>query len=100
MPEWFGQYSVEAEDGKTGSMLEFYRHIVALRKQLQTKEEVKWIGHGLFSKVIHFARPNGWQSITNFGKKPVKLPTGKLISSSIPLVDGKLPASATAWLQA
>ncbi|MEY4618440.1 MAG: hypothetical protein RL101_626 [Actinomycetota bacterium] len=100
MPNWFGKYSVEAEDGKAGSMLEFYRHIVALRKQLQTKEEVKWIGHGIFSKVIHFARPNGWQSITNFGTKAVKLPNGKLISSSIPLVDGKLPANATAWLQA
>ena len=100
MPEWYGKYSVAAEDGHKGSFLEFYREIVALRKKLQTKEEIKWIGHGLFSKVIHFARPNGWQSITNFGSKPVKLPAGKLLSSSTPLVDGKLPANATAWLQA
>lgn len=100
MPEWYGKYSVAAEDGQKGSFLEFYREIVALRKKLQTKEEIKWIGHGLFSKVIHFARPNGWQSITNFGSKPVKLPAGKLLSSSTPLVDGKLPANATAWLQA
>ena len=100
MPQWYGKYSVAAEDGQKGSFLEFYREIVALRKKLQTKEEIKWIGHGLFSKVIHFARPNGWQSITNFGSKPVKLPAGKLLSSSTPLVDGKLPANATAWLQA
>ena len=100
MPSWYGQYSVEAEDGKKGSMLEFYREIMALRKSLQTKEEITWIGHGLFSKVVHFARPNGWQSITNMGTKSVKLPAGKLLLSSTPLVDGKLPANATAWLQA
>jgi alpha-glucosidase len=100
MPSWFGKYSVEAEDGKKGSVLEFYREIMSLRKQLQTKEEIHWIGHGPFSKVVHFARPNGWHSVTNFGSKPVKLPNGKLLSSSTPLVDGKLPANATAWLQA
>jgi alpha-glucosidase len=98
MPSWYGEYSVEAEDGKADSFLEFYRHIVALRKKLQTKEDIQWIGHGFFSKVLHFARPNGWHSITNFGSKPVKLPAGKLLSSSTPLVDGKLPANATAWL--
>ena len=100
MPAWYGQYSVQSEFGKAGTVLSFYQETVALRKSLQTKEDVQWISHGFFSKVIHFARPNGWQSITNFGSKPVKLPVGKLLSSSTPLVDGKLPANATAWLQA
>jgi alpha-glucosidase len=37
--------------------------------------------------------------MTNFGAKPVKLPKGQLLIASAELVDGKLPANATAWLQ-
>jgi alpha-glucosidase len=48
---------------------------------------------------MHFKRPNGWQSITNFGSKPAKLPAGKVLASSMPLVDGKLPANATVWIK-
>jgi alpha-glucosidase len=34
----------------------------------------------------------------NTGKRPVALPDGELILASAPLVDGKLPANAAAWL--
>jgi alpha-glucosidase len=49
--------------------------------------------------VLHFARPNGWNSFTNFGKSLVKLPKGKVLLSSQPLVGGKVPGETTVWLQ-
>ena len=98
-PKWFGDWSVEAEDGVAGSTLEFYREVLALRRKLQTAETFKWVWH--FNKqIVHFARPNGWQSVTNFSQKLVKLPKGKLLASSEPLVGGKLAPNSTAWLQA
>jgi alpha-glucosidase len=76
-----------------------YRAALKLRHELQTEEQLKWVWH--FNKnVLNFKRPNGWQSITNFGAKPAKLPKGKVLLSSAPIVDGKLPANATAWIQA
>jgi alpha-glucosidase len=99
-PEWFGNSSVEAQDGVQGSTLELYRELLLLRKQLQTTENHTWINHWLQPGVLHFMRNNGWHSVTNFGDKPVKLPKGELLATSMPLVDGKLPANATAWVKA
>jgi alpha-glucosidase len=98
-PEWFKDWNVQSESGVEGSTLELYRAALKLRRSLQSTEQLKWVWH--FNKsVLHFKRPNGWQSITNFGSKPVKLPKGKLLISSEPLVDGKLAANSTAWIQA
>jgi alpha-glucosidase len=98
-PEWFKEWNVEKEDGVAGSTLELYRAALKIRKQLQCEEKLTWVNHLFNRNVLHFKRANGWQSITNFGSKPVKLPKGKLLLSSAPIVDGKLPANATAWLQ-
>ncbi len=98
-PAWFKEWNVQAQAGVEGSTLEMYRAALKLRHELQTEEQLKWVWH--FNKnVLHFKRPNGWQSITNFGSKPAKLPKGKVLLSSAPIVDGKLPANATAWIQA
>lgn len=97
-PKWYGDWSVEAEDGVAGSTLELYREILALRRQLQTEETFKWVWH-FNSKIVHFARPNGWQSVTNFSAKPVRLPKGQLLASSEPLMNGKLAPNSTAWLK-
>lgn len=99
-PEWYGNESVEAQDGVKGSTLELYRQVIALRKQLETTEDYSWVTHPLNPSLLHFKRPSGWHSVTNFGSKPAKLPKGKLLASSKPLVEGKLPVNATAWLQA
>jgi alpha-glucosidase len=93
---WFPAYAVEFEEKQAGSTLKMYREMLALRKQLQGEETLEWV-HGS-SKVVHFERPGGWHSITNFGKKPVALPSGNVMISSGPLHDGKLPANTTAWV--
>ena len=68
-----------------------------LRGSLQTEEQLKWLNHRN-DAVLHFIRPNGWQSITNFGTEPVDLPAGTVVVSSSPLKNGKLPADTTAWI--
>lgn len=97
-PEWFGKFSVEAEDGKRGSTLEFYRRAFAVRRDVLTDEKITWVNHFFNRNIIHFRRSNGWQSITNFGSKPVSLPAGQVILTSRPLVKGKLGPNTTAWV--
>ena len=99
MPADFGKYSVEANEADANSVLNLYRTAIAMRKGLQCAEEIKFIFNWNRS-VLHFARPNGWQSFTNFGKSPVKLPKGKVLLSSQPLVGSQVPGETTVWLQA
>ena len=99
-PEWYKNYAVDVQDNNPNSTLTLYRRAIQLRKSLQTTEDLTWIKHWLNKNLLHFKRPNGWHSITNFGTKPVKLPKGRVLLSNLPLVDGKLPANATAWVQA
>ncbi|HLP23710.1 MAG TPA: glycoside hydrolase family 13 protein [Microbacteriaceae bacterium] len=95
-PAWFGSMSVEAQEGDSSSTLALYRSALALRKELLSTENLTW-GNSK-GKVVHFVRDNGWHNVTNFGDKPVALPEGTVRLSSAPLVDGKLPGNATAWV--
>jgi alpha-glucosidase len=95
-PDWFSDYSVEIQDGVMGSTLELYRSAIALRKKLQAAEDLTWVKSP--RNTVHFSRPGGWHSFTNFGAKPVTLPAGTIILASAPVVDGKLPGNSTAWV--
>ncbi|AOY56593.1 glycoside hydrolase family 13 protein [Candidatus Rhodoluna planktonica] len=97
-PSWFADVAVDKQDGVEGSTLELYRQALSLRRKLQTVEELRWVNHIFNNKVVHFVRPNGWQSITNFGEKLVKLPAGNVVLTSQPLVDGKIGPNTTVWL--
>jgi len=97
-PSWFADFSVEAEDGVPGSTLELYRAALKLRRELQGAEDLTWEDSP--RKTVHFSRPGGWHSFTNFRKRPVKIPTGEVLLSSKPLVDGELPGNATVWFKA
>ncbi|MGV0110000.1 glycoside hydrolase family 13 protein [Arthrobacter sp. CP30] len=96
-PAWFGEYAVEVQEGDPGSHLSFYRRALDLRRELQGDEDFTW-EDGTAADVLHFTRPSGWQSITNFGSAPVDLPAGRVLLSSSPLEGGKLPGDTTAWL--
>jgi alpha-glucosidase len=95
-PSWFAGYSVEFEETQEDSTLKLYRQALSLRKELLSTEELTW--QASKPKFVHFSRENGWHSVTNFGKKPVALPEGTVRLTSAPLVDGKLPGYATAWI--
>ena len=96
-PQWFANHAVDKQDGIKGSTLSLYREALALRKKLQTSEELEWIPT-TNPEVIHFIRPNGWQCIMNFNTKSYKLPAGKVVLSSAPIVGGKIGANTTVWL--
>jgi hypothetical protein len=53
---------------------------------------------GINGQVLHFGRPGGWRSVTNFGPRPVPIPRGTVVVASGPLQDGLLPADTTAWI--
>jgi alpha-glucosidase len=97
-PDWFSKYAVEAQDGTENSTLELYRKALKLRRELQSDEDLEWVETGN-PGVLHFRRPGGWQSVTNFGDTAVDLPAGTVLVSSSPLEHGKLGANSTAWLR-
>ncbi|ALE05211.1 alpha-amylase [Arthrobacter sp. ERGS1:01] len=96
-PAWFADAAVSVQDTAADSTLNLYRKALELRRHLQGAEQLDWVENAN-PDVLHFARPDGWNVVTNFGATAVELPAGTVALSSVPLVDGKLPAAATAWL--
>jgi alpha-glucosidase len=97
-PGWFAGCSVEAEESDPESTLSLYRRALHLRRELrEAGEGLAWIEPD-GSNVLHFRRPGGWHSLTNFGPQPVAVPQGEVVLSSAPLVDGLLPSDTTAWV--
>jgi alpha-glucosidase len=97
-PASFAQYSVDVQSGQSGSTLELYRAALKLRRELQSTEDYEWIATGS-ADVLHFARTNGWQSVTNFGSNPVHIPTGAVVLASAALDGALLPPYSTVWLK-
>ena len=97
-PAWFKDLSASIQSGIKGTTLEMYREALALRKVLQTEEELNWIPTKSV-EVLHFARPNGWHCIMNFNSKPYKMPKGEILISSGPLKVGKIPPNTTIWFR-
>ncbi len=98
-PAWFGDFSVEAENGVANSPLEVFRTALKLRRELQCAEEITW-HKTTRDNVLHFSRPNGWNCIINFKGGKYPMPKGEVLVSSQPLVDGKIPPATTVWFKA
>jgi alpha-glucosidase len=95
-PVWFGPHAVEAQEAAADSTLSMYRQALALRAKLQGAETLEWLASA--GTVLHFTRPGGWHSVTNFGATSVGLPSGSVVLSSGALDGDRLPADTTAWL--
>ncbi len=112
-PKWFADYSVEIETQHDLSPLSTFRKALALRKTLQSTEEMSWHETG-DDDVLHFSRPNGWHCITNFGGGFYNFGNlGQVVHSSQPLAQsgiymahgkmsegGELPPATTVWIKA
>lgn len=98
-PEWFGRHAVDVEAADPSSTLSLYREALRLRHELQTAERMEWIETGR-PDVLRFARPNGWQVVTNFGTEQFDLgaDAADVVLSTVALVDGALPGDASAWI--
>jgi alpha-glucosidase len=95
-PAGFSRSAVAAQEGISGSTLEFYREALRVRRQLQTGEQLTWVETD-DPEVLHFVRPGGWHCITNFGSLPIALPDGVVRLSSGQHVPGVLPGETTVW---
>jgi glycosidase len=89
--------SVAAQEHDPDSTLSLYRQALAWRRKLQAAESLEWMP-GTNGQVLHFGRPGGWRSVTNFGPRAVPLPPGTVVLASAPLQAGLLPADTTAWV--
>jgi len=96
-PAWFGPLSVQAQEHDPASTLVMYRQALGWRRRLRTAESLEWVPGG-DGQVLHFSRPGGWQSVTNFGSLAVPLPHGTVLVASALLADGQLPPDTTAWI--
>ena len=97
-PNWFTDFAVSAQSGVKNSTLELYRRALALRKKYQSTEDLTWVKTA-DPEVLHFARANGWHCIMNFSGKLHELPAGKVLITSGPLKDGKLPKDTCIWIK-
>ena len=96
-PAGFAPLAVAAQLDDPGSTLSLYRRALALRHELQTDETLDWVPTGA-ADVLHFARPGGWECVTNFGTEPVALPAGDVRVASGRLDGDRLPGETTVWL--
>lgn len=96
-PSWFSDYAVEVEAADPASTLSLYREALRLRRRLQTEEALEWIETGR-ADVLRFARPNGWQVVTNFGSEPLDLGADAAHVVLGPVIDGALPGDSTVWI--
>lgn len=85
------------QKGDCTSTLEFYRRSLRLRRELMLGAgALEWVE--AIPTLLRFNR--GWLTVlTNFGEEDVPLPDGRLVLASSPLVDGRVPADTTVWVE-
>lgn len=96
-PAWFAESAVDVEAADPSSTLSLYREALRLRHELQTEESLEWIETGR-PDVLRFARPNGWQIVTNFGTEPFDLGADAADVVLGTVVDEAVPADSTVWI--
>ncbi|WP_150307558.1 glycoside hydrolase family 13 protein [Planctomonas psychrotolerans] len=96
-PAWFASSAVDVEERLPHSTLTLYRRALNLRSELQTDEQLEWMDTGR-NEVLRFARPNGWQVVTNFGTEPFELDRADVVLASDDAPLGIVPGETTVWL--
>ena len=97
-PRRWADLTVEAESGDPSSMLSLYRRMLAIRHELpELAGEFAWLSSE--PDVLAFSRGGRFICLSNLSQVAVRLPADcSLLLASAPVIDGSLPADATAWL--
>ncbi|MEU6646399.1 alpha-amylase family glycosyl hydrolase [Saccharomonospora sp. NPDC046836] len=99
VPAEWATLTVETQLEDESSTLSLYRRALQLRREHPacTGDEVEWYGAppGCFA---YRRRPGGLVCALNTSAAPVPVPRGEVLLSSAPMVAGRLPADAAAWL--
>ncbi|HEY9310763.1 glycoside hydrolase family 13 protein [Williamsia sp.] len=99
IPAEWAALTVENQLEDVNSTLSLYRQAIEFRKTRPefAGEAIEW--YGAPAGCLAFRRSLGkLVCALNAGSEPIGLPPGELLLSSAPLVDGKLPPNAAAWL--
>jgi alpha-glucosidase len=97
-PEWAG-LTVEKQRADPDSTLSFFRQALELRRARAEFDgsDIEW--QTAPRDALIFRRSGGGLVCAlNAGRRPIALPAGEVILASAPLVGGKLPPGAAAWL--
>jgi alpha-glucosidase len=97
-PEW-ESLTVEKQLLNADSTLSFFQRALEIRRSHVefTGEGFEWLEAP--GDILAFARgDDGLRCVLNTGKQPIPLPDGEPILTSAPLLDGKLPPNAAAWV--
>lgn len=95
-PDWFADVAADGQEGDPHSTLSLYRRALALRHELQTDESLRWVDTGR-DDVLRFARPNGWEVVTNFSTEPFAVERDDAVLGSGPVEPGVVPGETTVW---
>ena len=99
MPADWEALTVEKQRANPDSTLSFYWRALELRRERTEFDggEFEWLAST--PELLIFERNGGaLVCALNFDRRPMVLPPGEVILASAPLVDGKLPPDAAAWL--
>ena len=99
MPPEFAQFTVEAQLADPTSTLALYRAALALRRELSELQEPAFEWQPAPERCLAYRRGARLLVFFNAGDTPRELPPGEVLLASSPLVDGLLPADATAWIR-
>ncbi len=96
MPDWFADFSVEAEADEPDSTLSMYRAALSVRARLTTTEDLEWVASP--DDVLYFTRGDGIGCIVNMGSTPFSF-TGRVLVASAELSDQVLPPDTAVWVE-
>jgi alpha-glucosidase len=99
MPEEWAALTAEKQSADPDSTLSFFRRALELRRARSEFDggEIEWLTAPRRTLIFR-RRGGGLVCALNAGHRATVLPHGELILASAPIVDGKLPPDAAAWL--
>ena len=97
-PAGWSPLAAESQVGVEGSTHTLYKDAIALRKSNDAfSGDMSWVEAP--AGCLAFRRDGGLTCLVNFTNHPVALPPHReVLLTSVPLVDGKLPGDAAAWV--
>jgi alpha-glucosidase len=97
MPDDWAPLTVAAQRKDPDSTWSFYRAVLRARRRLGERGDAVEIVEGR-ATVLHLRRGD-LTVVCNCGSRPVRLPAGKVVVASGPLVGGLLPPDTAVWLR-
>ena len=98
-PGYFGELSVEAQDGVDGSTLELYRAALRIRRTHPGLRGTDFTWTDAPAQCLAYDRGPGFRCLVNLSDECVPLPDdAEVLLVSTPIAEGQLPPNHTAWL--